>query len=61
MSSVTRATRYRVFERDGFSCRYCGRRPPEVVIEVDHVVPKSRGGLNSMMNLVTALREGAGL
>lgn len=54
MALIKRSARFAVFERDGFACRYCGRRPPEVVLEVDHLVPKSRGGTNQRTNLVTA-------
>lgn len=49
-----RAMRKRVILRDGGRCRYCGVIPD--VIEVDHVVPWSRGGRDDMDNLVTACR-----
>jgi len=41
-----------VFERDNWTCVYCGQRGG--VIECDHVVPISKGGTNSIENLVTA-------
>lgn len=41
-----------VFERDDYTCRYCGERGGR--LECDHVVPVSRGGTNEMDNLVTA-------
>jgi DnaD/phage-associated family protein len=47
-------TRFEVFKRDEFTCRYCGRTTPDVVLEVDHVVPVVEGGSNDPMNLVTA-------
>lgn len=50
---VTKAARFRVFQRDGFACKYCGAKPPDVVIEVDHVIPVSCGGTNAIGNLVT--------
>jgi len=46
--------RFRILKRDNFSCRYCGRRPPEVVLHIDHLVPVSRGGTNEPGNLITA-------
>lgn len=49
--------RIRILERDGFQCVYCGRRPPEVALEVDHVLARSRGGTDDATNLVTACRE----
>lgn len=32
-------------------CEYCGRRPPEVRLDIDHILPVSRGGTNSSYNL----------
>jgi 5-methylcytosine-specific restriction endonuclease McrA len=49
--------RFQILERDGFTCRYCGRKPPEVVLQIDHVVPVSKGGFATTDNLVTACRE----
>jgi hypothetical protein len=46
--------RFRVFKRDGFSCQYCGQKPPHVVLEIDHIIPKSKGGRDDMENLITA-------
>src|SRR5688500_14944989 len=49
-----RGLRYRILMRDGFTCQYCGRRAPDVVLEVDHLVPRSRGGRTVPSNLVAA-------
>ena len=46
--------RFEVFKRDGFQCVYCGKCPPAVVLEVDHIEPKSKGGKNDINNYVTA-------
>ncbi len=32
-------------------CEYCRRRPPEVTLEIDHIVPVSKGGSESALNL----------
>ena len=45
-------SRRAVFVRDNFECQYCGR-PAE---NVDHVVPKSRGGGHTWDNVVAACR-----
>ena len=51
---VSQGLRFDIFNRDGFTCQYCGRRPPEVVLELDHVVPVALGGGNEEMNLTTS-------
>lgn len=51
---ASRTTRFYVLSRDLFRCRYCGRGPRQVELEVDHVYPKSRGGTDDPDNLVTA-------
>lgn len=49
--------RFAVLERCGFACVYCGRRPPDVTLHVDHVVPVAKGGSNEIHNLVAACRD----
>jgi len=49
--------RFQTFKRDNFTCQYCGRKAPDVVLQIDHILPRSRGGLNSKDNLVTACIE----
>ena len=39
------------------TCQYCGKSSPEVVLEVDHVTPVSKGGTNEFENLITSCRE----
>ena len=42
--------------RDKYTCQYCGAvMPPD--LEVDHVVPRSRGGTDRPNNLVAACHE----
>jgi 5-methylcytosine-specific restriction endonuclease McrA len=43
-------TRRAVLDRDGHSCAYCGTRADTI----DHVRPRSRGGLHSWTNVVAA-------
>lgn len=49
--------RFDVFKRDSFTCQYCGSHPPNVVLEVDHVHPASKGGKDEINNLVTSCFE----
>jgi hypothetical protein len=52
--TITPSVRFEVFRRDGFTCQYCGRRAPKVVLHVDHVTPVVAGGTNDLVNLTTA-------
>jgi 5-methylcytosine-specific restriction endonuclease McrA len=42
--------------RDSHQCQYCGKQPPIRDLNIDHVMPRSRGGADSWENLVTACR-----
>jgi translation initiation factor 2 alpha subunit (eIF-2alpha) len=54
---VSKRMRFEVFKRDSFTCQYCGKKAPEVILEVDHIEPLSKGGKTVMLNLVTACYE----
>lgn len=54
---VTPKVRFEVLKRDKFTCRYCGAKAPDVVLHVDHIQPRSKGGTNDLMNLVTACKD----
>lgn len=51
---LSRGVRFRILQRDDFTCQYCGRRPPVVVLEIDHINPRAKGGVNKASNLTTA-------
>lgn len=55
--AVSKRVRFEVFKRDCFTCQYCGRVPPTVVLEVDHIVARAEGGGNEETNLVTACAD----
>lgn len=49
--------RFIIFTRDKFTCTYCGRKPPEVSLQIDHIHPKSKGGQNTEINFTTSCKE----
>lgn len=49
--------RFKILDRDNFTCQYCGRSAPEVVLQIDHRFPKHRGGKRTMENLITACKQ----
>lgn len=53
---VPHISTYTIFERDFFRCVYCGKSSVEdgVKLHADHIVPRSRGGLDRATNMVTA-------
>lgn len=55
--STGKRLRFRIFERDGFTCQYCGKRPPEVILHIDHVFPVSKGGKDEIENLLTSCAD----
>ena len=50
-------TRFEVFKRDGFTCAYCGKKPPEAILEVDHIIAKVNGGQDNTDNYITSCFE----
>jgi len=56
-SREVRFTRRNIFYRDRNRCQYCGRVFPQKRLNLDHVVPLSRGGKSSWGNVVCACIE----
>ncbi len=46
-------SRRNIFHRDGNQCQYCGASSAEK-LSIDHVLPRSRGGLDNWENVTTA-------
>lgn len=53
-SALSKKTRFNVFKRDLFTCQYCGKKSPDVILEVDHIKPICDGGDDNMINLITS-------
>lgn len=47
-----RFSRFNVFARDKNTCQYCGGKFSRSELNLDHVVPRSRGGLSTWENVV---------
>ncbi len=54
---VIRLTRRNLMLRDHYQCQYCVRRPGVRELNIDHVVPRSRGGTDTWENLVISCRS----
>lgn len=50
--SRVRFSRLNIYARDASTCQYCGRRFPRSELNLDHVVPRSQGGLTTWENVV---------
>jgi 5-methylcytosine-specific restriction endonuclease McrA len=47
-------TRHNIFERDRNTCQYCGKRFDRRELNLDHVIPRDRGGTTTWENIVCA-------
>lgn len=55
--AIDKKTRFEVFKRDSFKCQYCGQCAPDVILNVDHINPVSKGGTNNLLNYITACED----
>jgi 5-methylcytosine-specific restriction enzyme A len=49
--SISLSVRLDVLTRDGYKCVYCGRSSQQIDLEIDHIIPYSKGGSNQIDNL----------
>jgi hypothetical protein len=54
---ISKSLRFDVLKRDDFTCQYCGRKAPDVVLHCDHKVPVSKGGPTTLQNLTTSCED----
>ncbi|NLP59451.1 HNH endonuclease [Lutibacter sp. B1] len=52
--AISKKIRFEVFKRDSFTCQYCGKKAPEIVLNIDHIEPVKEGGNNELFNLITS-------
>ena len=49
-----RFTRHNLFERDKYRCQYCGNNFEADALNMDHIIPRDKGGRTSWENIVTS-------
>jgi len=55
--ALSKKLRFEVFKRDSFTCQYCGRKAPDIILEVDHIQPVAKDGKDTITNLITSCFE----
>ena len=53
-STEVKFTRHNIYEHYHYTCCYCGKKLPSSELNLDHVIPRSKGGKTSWDNIVTA-------
>lgn len=49
--------RFKILKRDNFTCQYCWRQAPDVILHIDHIVPFSKWWLTKEDNLKTSCQD----
>lgn len=49
-------TRKNIYDHYSHTCSYCGGQPGDVGLDMDHVIPRSKGGKTSWDNIVLSCR-----
>jgi len=55
--SISKKLRFEVYKRDKFTCQYCGKKAPDIILNIDHIEPVASGGTNEILNLITSCFE----
>jgi len=55
--ALSKSIRFEVFKRDSFTCQYCGKKAPDVILVIDHIQPVSKDGGNDILNLITSCED----
>jgi 5-methylcytosine-specific restriction endonuclease McrA len=53
-TSAVTFSRRNIYKRDRYTCQYCGIQPGSEELTIDHVSPRSQGGLSTWENCVLA-------
>ncbi len=52
-----RFSRFNIYARDDNTCQYCGRQFPRFELNLDHVIPRSKGGTSTWENVVCSCQS----
>jgi 5-methylcytosine-specific restriction enzyme A len=55
--SIPTSVRVDVLKKDNCRCVFCGATAQETQLQIDHIIPFSKGGSNDLSNLQTLCRE----
>lgn len=50
-------SRQTLFERDGYRCAYCGGIFQKHELTVDHIIPRSKGGMTTFLNTISSCKS----
>lgn len=50
--TAVRLTRKNLYLRDNYTCAYCGRKLKSSELNIDHIIPRSKGGKHTWENVV---------
>lgn len=53
-AQTVKLNRRNIYARDHNQCQYCGKNYPTCELTLDHILPRSQGGVSSWTNLVCA-------
>jgi len=54
---TVRFSRKNIYLRDKYTCQYCGRKSSAGELNIDHIIPRSRGGRSTWDNVVCSCHE----
>lgn len=50
---ISSTVRFAILNRDNYRCVACGANAKETKLQIDHIIPVSKGGSNNLENLQT--------